>query len=382
MTPRHVRRLGVLVVIASLFVQLGALGTSAAAPLEDKQAEVDRVQRQLDDQARRAEALDERYNQARLKLDKAEAAVSAATQKAQQAEQALGATRSRVRDFTVRAYMHGRSTLAVSQLTGSDGSDLPVRNAYVKATTSAGRDAIGALSVAKADLSAQRAQLEQARQDARAGADRLGKDRQAAQHASDQIQATLAGLRSDVAQLLAQRQAEQQAIAARNAQAELAARQAADAQRQATLARQAATPPGRGGSRAGSPPASPAAAPLPPPGKGADAAIAEARRQLGKPYKWGGAGPDRFDCSGLTMWAWRAGGVSLSHSTYAQWDETTHIPISQMQPGDLIFFGSDLHHMAMYTGGGMMIEAPHSGANVREVAVRYGDLYGVGRVAS
>jgi cell wall-associated NlpC family hydrolase len=80
------------------------------------------------------------------------------------------------------------------------------------------------------------------------------------------------------------------------------------------------------------------------------------------------------------MWAWRAGGVSLSHSTYAQWDETTHIPISQMQPGDLIFYGSDLHHVAMYTGGGMMIEAPHTGANVREVAVRYDGIQGIGRV--
>ena len=122
--------------------------------------------------------------------------------------------------------------------------------------------------------------------------------------------------------------------------------------------------------------------PAGPAASGASAAIAEARRQLGKPYQWAGGGPGSFDCSGLTAWAWRAGGVSLGHSTYAQWDETRHVSLGDIQPGDLIFYGSDLHHVTMYTGGGMMIEAPFTGADVREVAVRYDGIAGIGRVGA
>ena len=78
------------------------------------------------------------------------------------------------------------------------------------------------------------------------------------------------------------------------------------------------------------------------------------------------------------MYVWRASGVSLPHSTYAQWSATTHISQSELQPGDLVFF-RNLNHMAIYSGGGMMIEAPHTGLNVREVPLRTGDFYGASR---
>ena len=107
--------------------------------------------------------------------------------------------------------------------------------------------------------------------------------------------------------------------------------------------------------------------------------MATARQQIGDPYVYGAAGPDSFDCSGLTMYAWRAGGVSLPHSSQAQYSGTTHVPISALQPGDLVFFYSDIHHVAIYSGGGMMIEAPHTGAYVREVPLRVSDLVGASR---
>ena len=109
------------------------------------------------------------------------------------------------------------------------------------------------------------------------------------------------------------------------------------------------------------------------------AAVAEAQRQIGKPYQWGAAGPDSFDCSGLTMWAWGHAGVSLPHYTKAQYDATTHISISDLQPGDLVFFGSDFHHMGLYVGGGQMIEAPHTGANVRYASIYRSDLIAASR---
>jgi cell wall-associated NlpC family hydrolase len=107
--------------------------------------------------------------------------------------------------------------------------------------------------------------------------------------------------------------------------------------------------------------------------------VAAAESVIGDPYVYGAAGPSSFDCSGLTMWAWAHGGVSLPHSSQSQYASTTHVAISAVQPGDLLFYYSDIHHVAMYVGGGMMVEAPHTGANVREVPMRLDSLVGAGR---
>jgi cell wall-associated NlpC family hydrolase len=98
-----------------------------------------------------------------------------------------------------------------------------------------------------------------------------------------------------------------------------------------------------------------------PVGAGASEAVAAAKTRLGMPYVWGAAGPGAFDCSGLIMWAWAHAGVSLPHFSGAQYANTTHISMSQLQPGDLVFPSNPGDHVAMYLGGGMIIEAPHSG---------------------
>jgi cell wall-associated NlpC family hydrolase len=113
---------------------------------------------------------------------------------------------------------------------------------------------------------------------------------------------------------------------------------------------------------------------LPPASHGAATAIAYARAQLGKPYAWGGAGPNSFDCSGLVMRAWGAAGVSLPHYARAQYTDTAHVPIADLQPGDLVFFGSDLHHVGIYIGGGQMIHAPQTGEFVSITGIFWPDL--------
>ena len=105
--------------------------------------------------------------------------------------------------------------------------------------------------------------------------------------------------------------------------------------------------------------------------------IAFARAQLGKPYVWAGAGPDVWDCSGLTMMAFREIGIYMPHYAASQYTMGTPVPVSQAQPGDLLFWTSDgsvagIHHVALYIGNGTFIEAPHTGANVR-----YDTLYGL-----
>ncbi|WP_173096875.1 NlpC/P60 family protein [Actinomadura verrucosospora] len=115
-------------------------------------------------------------------------------------------------------------------------------------------------------------------------------------------------------------------------------------------------------------------------GKAAQA-LRYAMSKLGSPYVWGAAGPTTFDCSGLTMWAYRQVGINLPHYTGSQWNAGTHVSESQMQPGDLIFFYSDLHHMGMYVGGGKMIHAPHTGDVVRIASLAGRPIAGVVRVA-
>jgi cell wall-associated NlpC family hydrolase len=93
-------------------------------------------------------------------------------------------------------------------------------------------------------------------------------------------------------------------------------------------------------------------------------AIRYAYAQLGKPYQWGGAGPDSFDCSGLTMRSWGAAGVGLPHSAAGQQAELPRVSLSALEPGDLVFFGDPAFHTAIYIGGGRIIQAPHTGAVV------------------
>ncbi|HEX6500958.1 MAG TPA: NlpC/P60 family protein [Micromonosporaceae bacterium] len=87
--------------------------------------------------------------------------------------------------------------------------------------------------------------------------------------------------------------------------------------------------------------------------------------QIGKPYVWAAEGPNSYDCSGLTKAAWRSVGVYLDHYTVAQKNETTRVSRSQLRPGDLVFFFSDVHHVGIYVGNGLMVHAPTSGDYVR-----------------
>ncbi|MDO4900516.1 NlpC/P60 family protein [Actinomyces sp.] len=109
---------------------------------------------------------------------------------------------------------------------------------------------------------------------------------------------------------------------------------------------------------------------------GAQAAISAAYSYIGVPYVWAGESYGGVDCSGLTMLAYRAAGVYLTHSSRAQYGEGTLIPLGSAQPGDLVFWSSNgtqsgIYHVAIYLGDGQMIEAPTFGYTVRVTAMRY-----------
>ncbi len=97
-------------------------------------------------------------------------------------------------------------------------------------------------------------------------------------------------------------------------------------------------------------------------------AVAFAYAQLGKPYAWGATGPDSYDCSGLAQAAWAAAGVSIPRTTYDDWASLPHVSSSSMEPGDLILFSGE-SHVAIYVGGGKIIDAPQTGSNVELVSL-------------
>ena len=119
--------------------------------------------------------------------------------------------------------------------------------------------------------------------------------------------------------------------------------------------------------------------PTPAPSGGADVAIAKAYTFIGVDYVWGGESYSGVDCSGLAMLSWAAAGVSLTHSSRAQYWEGTHVSLDSVQPGDLIFWSSDgsagsIYHVAIYLGNDQMIEAPTFGVPVRVTGVRYSGI--------
>jgi cell wall-associated NlpC family hydrolase len=114
-----------------------------------------------------------------------------------------------------------------------------------------------------------------------------------------------------------------------------------------------------------------AAAPAAAPTQAAQIAVDTALAQQGKPYVWGGAGPDSYDCSGLMQYAYAAAGISLPHSSSMQSTMGTPVAYSDLQPGDLVFFYTPVSHVGMYIGNGQMVHAGTSGDVVKVVELAY-----------
>ncbi len=119
---------------------------------------------------------------------------------------------------------------------------------------------------------------------------------------------------------------------------------------------------------------------IPPPVATASVTLTWLFSELGKTYVYGATGPDTFDCSGLTQFVWNKAGVSIPRVAIDQDDYAVPVPLSDVLPGDLVFFGADVHHVGMYIGDGLMINAPHTGDVIRVTSIWWSDLVGFGRV--
>jgi len=123
----------------------------------------------------------------------------------------------------------------------------------------------------------------------------------------------------------------------------------------------------------------PAPCPATYPGGKHGVAVKFACAQIGKPYVWGSDGPNSYDCSGLTLASWRKAGVSLPHNAARQREVTKRISRSELMPGDLVFYYSDLHHMGMYVGNGWLVHASQAGVPIKMKRVDDGPIHSYGR---
>jgi cell wall-associated NlpC family hydrolase len=311
------------------------------------------------------EVLTEQFNEARERLEATREAADLAAEELAAARADLTEARSHVRAVARNAWTADRLGALQAMLTSESADEMLDRVATLQTIADHNNGVLGGAQQATADADRAKAAAEQLAADAQEQVDRVTAQKR---ELDEQIA---------VYQAAYERLSEAEQRAARAAAERHAAQQAA-----APPPSAAAAPRERAARQA--PPAAPPApaAALAGGSATAQAAVTAAMAQIGDPYVWGAGGPDAFDCSGLTQYAYAAAGISLPHSSRMQ--STMGVPVSRaaLQPGDLLFFYSPVSHVGMYIGNGQMVHASTSGVPVKTASIdSMGSFSGARRVA-
>ncbi|MGW5784391.1 NlpC/P60 family protein [Streptomyces sp. NPDC003757] len=348
--------------------------TANAAPSDDRPT-LEEVEKKVDDLYRQAGSATEKYNAAKERTTKQRKKVDTLLDDVARRTQDLNDAREELGSFASAQYRTGAAVPETATLLLADSpQDYFDQNQLMNRLTGRQKSAVD-------DYVTQQSETMKKRREATESLGTLTASQNDLKTAKSTVQKKLATARQLLSELTAEEKARLAAIekkkqqeAARKA-AELAKRQAAqeaERKRQQEAAQQQESGAGSGSpGTSGGTGSSGSSTPDTSNGTRAEKAIAFARAQIGKPYVWGATGPGSYDCSGLTQAAWKAAGVSLPRVTYDQVDAGTTVPVSQAQPGDLVFFYDDISHVGLYIGDGMMIHAPKPGAYVREESIFY-----------
>ena len=357
-------------VVLALATSSGGVGAQSVESLEQKAA---RVAAELEALQDRSDTLNEQYLQTQQDVAELQAEQAANAQAVDAARAQLEASRAQAAGYLVEAYV-GAGAHDQIAFGNSDPNEAVNQQVLLEVLKGDREQLAEGYAADQSDLESKSDALRRSNEQLSA--------RQAEQAAVvDELESSVAEqqqlLDSTKGELAAAVKAEQerQAAAAAKAAAEAQARAAAEqAAAQRSAQARAATPaaprattstaPRSGGAPAPAP-EPPAPMPASPPSSGAAGAIAAAQTMLGVPYRYGGSTPSGFDCSGLMLWSWAQVGVSLPRTSGAQRAATQRITRDQLQPGDLVFYGSPVSHVGMYVGGGQMIHSPHTGDVVK-----------------
>jgi peptidoglycan DL-endopeptidase CwlO len=342
--------------VAAAMVPLSVAASSAgAASLQTDQAKASQLEAEIQTLGNQIGALDSQYEAALQKKAGIDQQIEATQQQITASKGRITRDRAVLHKAAIEAYVTTGTSSATSALFSESQTTALDSSVYNQVISGSLNTSIDDLNTAVSQLDSERQTLHSEDNAAAAAVQSARNAYQQAQTLETQEQAALAQVKGQIATLIAQQQA--------------AANQAAQARANATLASYLAS-----GSTFSAPP--------PVAGGGATAAVRAAETQLGVPYVWGGESPGvGFDCSGLVAWAWAQAGISLPHYSGAQMADSSPVPISDLQPGDLLFYGpGGSVHVAMYVGGGDMIEATFPGTVVRIDPVRFGSTFaGAGR---
>ncbi len=352
-------RLGFVSLIAAVVLLLGAVVVApvSADPLSDKKAEAERIGQQLAQLEDRQQELNGQYEKANYELKQAQEKVNAAKVLAAQTAAEADVRREDLRQYAVAAYQSGNDSPEFDALISNDASAGVQKRSYLQSLSGSRQDLVDALNAARQKAEEDGVRLKAAEDVSTAKAAEIEQLKRAADDATNQQAAINARVQGELRVLV-------QAENARIAAAAAAARAAASAR--------------SSGGRA-------TAAPNPNPGQvrpEAARAIAAGRTKLGAGYVWAAEGPDVFDCSGFVRWAFLQVGISLQHYSGAMWKSTIRISESQLQPGDLVFWGAGgSEHVAVYIGGNQIL---HTAKGVAITPMNgwwtYGPIMSFGRI--
>jgi peptidoglycan DL-endopeptidase CwlO len=321
-----------------------------------KRSQAEALERRITDQGRRLSIANEEYNQAQLASQRATAKAASARVLVATAEKRWNGLRGQLGKRARTLYMHPGAALDAFLGARTFGEVARAR-VYSKEVLLTDSGLVMEAERARHEVLERAKALDELRARAEQTEGSVASQRARVQKELGTQRALLTNVRGDIARLIE---------AERKRQLQAAAAVAPTSERRASSSRPRLAPEEPTG---------------PPPAVRSSAAeaVATARAQLGKPYEWAASGPDSFDCSGLTMYAWSAAGVSLPHSSQAQFDSLPHVSRGQIQPGDLLFYGNPIHHVGIYEGGGVMINAPETGENVRRDSIARSDYVGAAR---
>jgi cell wall-associated NlpC family hydrolase len=323
---RHQGRTVIVVCIATFVALTFSPGSSAADP--HSKPTLDQVQRRVEHLDRQAEQASERFNTIREQLKTTRARLSAVRADFSRQRGKVTRMQGDIAALVVAGFQ-GRSLGTTASLVLSNDPDQFLRTlSTVESVADTQSRMFTRYLRLKQGLDAKRAQLRDEVDAIRAAKADMARQQATIKKKTDAAEALLSSLKA----------AQQEKLAA---------------QQDSTSAGQTTTT------------STTVSTPNVPASGRAKIAVDFALAQLGDPYVYGAAGPDAWDCSGLTMGAWGAAGVYLPHSSSMQYSYGTPVAYSDLQPGDLVFFYSPISHVAIYIGGGQVVHAPHTGDVVR-----------------
>lgn len=320
---------------------------ASASGISSARAKANALLAQINQINGKVEALGQKYDQAQNQLQKINNEIANTRSAVAAIEKNVAKGNSQLQADAVFAYVTNGANAANNPLFSGSASKIGATNVYSQLAQGNISSTLASLKNSKIQLTQERALLNQQQAQAAAANAVAAK----AFHSAQGLQASLNRALSQVKGQIARYVAEAQAAAA-----------AKDA-----------------GSLKNAKPIK--GFPAPPPNSRANIAVRAALSYIGTWYRWGGASRYGVDCSGLVMLAYEAAGISVSHYSGAQWNETVRVPLYAIRPGDILFYGwHGDEHVAMYVGSGKMVEAEMTGTRVHVVPIRLGwGFAGVGR---